>query len=192
MKKLVVLLAVSLMATSAFALLDPDANSLGVYFDTNGDVTSIAPALGFPPPPYQMYLILANPTFAAVNGFECTLEVTGGAHVIVGTVFPNAGINVQTAPQYAAGWDVPQPTSAATILATFTMNSYANVPGEVFLRAPLIQSIPSGRPNVIGDDVLVPVDYSSGDETMPVARIFGDDVVSEEVSSFGSVKSLFR
>ena len=37
MKKLVVLLLASLVATSAFAVIDPDPNMMGVYFDRNAD-----------------------------------------------------------------------------------------------------------------------------------------------------------
>ncbi len=38
MKTLVVLLMVSLMATSAFAVVDEDPDMIGVYFDANADL----------------------------------------------------------------------------------------------------------------------------------------------------------
>ena len=37
MKKLVVLLLASLIATSAFAVIDPDPDMIGIYFDTNAE-----------------------------------------------------------------------------------------------------------------------------------------------------------
>ena len=57
MKKLVVLLLVSLMAASAFAVTDPDPNMIGVYFDT--DANDNCMIVG-PSTPFNAYVILTN------------------------------------------------------------------------------------------------------------------------------------
>lgn len=48
MKKLVVLLLVSLMATSAFAVVDPDPDMIGVYFDATADNNCTTAAANVP------------------------------------------------------------------------------------------------------------------------------------------------
>jgi hypothetical protein len=191
MKKLVVLLAVCLMATSAFAQIDPDPNSLGFYFDTAATETGFAPTLFVP---FDAYLVLANPTYATVSGVECTMDVLGNPAIALNSVvYPNGGLSVYLPPNIYAGWADPLPTTPITIMATFNYTAYSPAVAEVFLSASATPSIPSdGFPVLIADEELQPCAISSGDITMPVARFFGEPVVSEEVQSFGSVKSLFR
>jgi hypothetical protein len=72
MKKLVVLLLASLVATSAFAVLDPDPDMMGIYFDTNADNNCLTSPSGVP---FSAYLILTNTTAPAINAYELGLTV---------------------------------------------------------------------------------------------------------------------
>jgi len=53
-------------------------------------------------------------------------------------------------------------------------------------------SLPGGLPVVTGSGILRRCGVASGDVTLPVARVNGPPPVGQEISSFGSVKSLFR
>ena len=87
MKKLIVLLLTGLMATSAFAVIDPDNDMLGVYFDLNADSNclDIGPSI-----PFFVYVMITNPTAPQVRGLEFGYSITntGGP----GTVFRLASI----------------------------------------------------------------------------------------------------
>jgi hypothetical protein len=67
MKKLVVLLLVSLMATTAFAQIDPDTDMLGVYFDMGAtdNCLTIGPSV-----PFFAYVTITNPSAPEVHGLE--------------------------------------------------------------------------------------------------------------------------
>ena len=74
MKKLVVLLLVSLVATSAMAQIDPDPNSIGIYFDTQaGDNCLTTPAFV----PFQVYLCVTNTTVGQIGFYEFSYNFVG-------------------------------------------------------------------------------------------------------------------
>lgn len=198
MKKLVVLLMVSLMATSAFALADEDANSIGVYFDAAGDNNSIMTTPGVN---FNMYFILANPTVPALDAFEFAYQIVAppGAEfslVRFGTTtsWPlNAGDASQTlVGTYLAAAGTPVPTSQATVLTNWLMGCFApTAVYNVFISPLSTPSIP-GAMAIAYDGVKYPAGPSTGGYENPVAVINGGAPVSEEVSSFGGVKALFR
>ena len=70
MKRLVVLLMVSIMATSAFAVVDPDPDMIGIYFDVNADENCYNNIANVP---FFAYAILTNPT-GDVEAFEFVYE----------------------------------------------------------------------------------------------------------------------
>ena len=67
MKKLVVLLLATLVATSAFAVIDPDPNMVGIYFDETADDNCLTIAASVP---FMAYFIATNPTPAEINAYE--------------------------------------------------------------------------------------------------------------------------
>ena len=90
MKKLVALLLVSMMATVAFAGIDPDTDSMGIYFDAAGNTVELAAA---PFAQFNAYLLLMNPG-NTTDGFECTVTVTptgGAAFFALGNAAAGAG-----------------------------------------------------------------------------------------------------
>ncbi len=84
MKKLVVLLLACLVASSAFAQIDPDPNSIGIYADLEAYVPGILPT---PNVPFNLYLILTNtdaPSISAYEvGYENVVEVPVGSPGLV-------------------------------------------------------------------------------------------------------------
>jgi len=80
MKKVAILLALSMMASSAFALQDQDDSSFGIYFDSTGDVNCAAPA---PFTPFNLYFIIANPQVQNMGGFEFQWRFEPAANPII-------------------------------------------------------------------------------------------------------------
>jgi hypothetical protein len=192
MKKLVALLLVSMMASVAFAGLDPDTDSFGVYFDAAGMTNCVnAPAFM----PTTAYLLLMNPA-SATNGFECTVTPTGAPHFILSTTLGGTGaLDVDaSANGFAVGAAANYPVvGGASVLVTWSIMLQAAAPLEFRITQASIPSMTGGLPVVTGDGVLRRCGVASGDVTLPVAAINGVTCpVSEEVSSFGNVKSLFR
>ena len=58
MKKLLAVAVVMLMATSAFAVVDPDTNMIGVYFDESADTNTMTGAT--PYETFPIYVILTQ------------------------------------------------------------------------------------------------------------------------------------
>ena len=122
MKKLVILLLASLIATSAFAVIDPDPDMMGIYFDVDADIncfTTPANVLFF------AYLILTNTTAPAINAYELGVvnAVPAGmegmifrlASNIANLVVPgvNVGVNDALGGDYIVGLAEPLPAQPA-------------------------------------------------------------------------------
>ncbi len=192
MKKLVVLLLVSLMASVAFAGLDPDTDSFGVYFDTAGNVNSLAGQAPFSP--FMVYLLLMNPA-GTTDGFECTVTPTGAPYFILATTLPAGALDVDAAANgYAVGAATPFVNNGGSmLLCTWQFMVQATTPLQFFITQATSPSMPGGLPVVTGNGVLRRCGIASGNVQMPVAQVNGTGViVPAEVSSFGNVKSLFR
>ncbi len=198
MKKLAVLLLVGLMATSAFAGLDDGANSIGLYFDSGALTNEMNIGASTP---FFAYIILSNPTFPELSGFELSYDVEtpagmeamyfrlgedlqGGLNVAQG--------NTATSGQYVVGWGSPRSTSATTILASWQCMLLSPMTVNYYFGPSNPQSIQDGWPALeIGGSIIAGY-LSSGSPDAPVAIVNGTGVVSEEVESFGGVKALFR
>lgn len=70
--------AIALLAllpvSAAFAIVDPDPDSIGLYFDAYADVYEAEA------PPYSLvpvHIIATNPTYAEIHGYEFGIEISG-------------------------------------------------------------------------------------------------------------------
>ena len=198
MKKLVALLLVSMMATVAFAGIDPDADSMGIYFDTAGNTNTLSAA---PFAQFGAYLLLMNPA-NVTDGFECTVNITptgGAAYFALANAPAGAGpIDVDSAPfGYTVGVASPYVANAGAIVLV-NYQFLLTAPGGLEFRIGqgFVPSLPGGLPVVTGMQgdtaVLRRCGVASGDVTLPVATVNGGGVVAVENSTFGNVKSLFR
>ena len=209
MKKLVVLLLAMAVATSAFAVIDPDDDMMGFYFDAAGDNNCMALAAG----QFTTYVLYTNPTVAFIEAytFDYDVTTTGGADLGAGlfrlaTVMPSGAIRVgEDDPLDAsAGGDfavgVAEPLFAvngAVVLVQFNwLLSAGGADLHFNLRANPIPSLPGNLtlPEVQGPGGsagLMTVGFSTQDG-FDSAVLNGDCPVAEESSSWGSVKSLYR
>jgi hypothetical protein len=197
MKKLVVLLLVSLMATTAFAVIDPDPNMLGVYFDTTADMNCVAAG---PSVPFFAYVTITNPT-NDVYGLECgyRLESSAGPGMMfrLANQLPAGAVDLGNstnlmAGDYVVGLANPLPASGAVQFITWQFLLLAPQSVDIFLGPSTVQSIDDGLPAYEIGGSIRPLGLSTGGVNVPVASVNGDCPVAVEETSFGSVKSLFR
>ena len=222
MKKFVVLLLVSLMATTAFAQIDPDNDQFGVYFNTLATTVSRTTAIGATAS--TVYLMLIRPT-TQVQGFEIAYEITGwmegqaedpetgdmveqgfyrSSQVIAGGSNVDLGNSTRgNVGSFAIGYAVPRPIVPIMTMVTwkFANAGFMGVdPGLKFYLTglkTLASPGANGFPMINSGVSLRRAGVASGSLTLPCAETNtnltgGSTVVSEETSSFGSVKSLFR
>ncbi len=198
MKKLLAMLAIALLASSAMATVDPDPDGIGVYFDLDGDVvctTTVAPFANV-----VAYLLATNPSAGGISGWEGQIWTAGAAPVAPAWTL-SAGLDVDPS---ADGFQVgigtgplALPAAPAVVLATwsgFIMNSTDMV--EFFVSGVAgSTSFPNSPGYAAGDDAgdLREFQVSSGTGMdMPVAGINTCVVVANEDMTFTNVKSLYR
>jgi hypothetical protein len=194
MKKMLMLLASLLAATTAFAAVDSDPNSIGLYFDMNADnlcATGVAPYSNVP-----AYLLLTNPTFDNLYGFEVAYSFEGNA-IVLSTTFANAqALNVGTADNMIVGFGAPTETAPVTLLATLDILYTDTTMGAVNFN--MTASTPSsnqlGLPTLLLDaGFLAPGGFSTlNGEFAAIINGMCEDVVDTDELSFDSVKSLYR
>jgi len=193
MKKLVALLLVSFMATSAMAVVDPDPDMIGLYFDELADqpcVEGLAPYV-----PTFLYVIVTNPTIDAIGGFEC--EITwDGAALVTGVTFPTDFVNVGNNTNIIVGYSTPIPTTTATIVARvdFLYTDTAGGPTGLYMGPSNPSSNEFGYPTVL-DGALNEIPWGTSTvigEYNAMVNGNCEGVVANEDASWGSVKSLYR
>lgn len=194
--KTVTLLLIAVVASAAVAGLDPATDSFGVYFDTDGNTNCTAAAAMLP---VSAHLVLMNPE-GPFNGWECSIVLTGAPHFVLSSVLHNTGGGGPCFLDHeGGGWavgtynDYPVRPSGAVLLVTWTILLQETSELLFHIGPHPIPSLPGGLPVVSGNGILRLGNVASGDVTLPVAGINAANCpVSEEVGSFGDVKSLFR
>ena len=204
MKKLIILLLASLVATSSFAVTDPDPDMMGIYLDPTADVNCINMGVSVP---FTIYLILTNTTAHSINAYELgkrnvvpvgmedsIFRLTSNiANNVVSGV--DVGTNNALGGDYIVGLAAPLPAAPAVILHSWQYMLLAVIPVEMYIGASSAPSIPGEYPVVENADgsILMLVGQSTGGPDIPVFTINNADcVVGVEEISFGSVKSIFR
>lgn len=193
MKKLVVFLMVSLLASSAFAVVDPDADSIGIYFDETADVNCADPALYAP---FPAYIIITNPSQPVVAGFEASWAAMGtpGQLIVQTFAFPVETVNVGDQNNILAGFNSALPSTEAVIVASMTFLMVGGDPNPIMIGPATPSSGTDGLPLYQGETpgVFFNLGPSSGSVDLPVAEIYGGCPVAVENETWGSVKSLYR
>jgi len=191
MKKLIFLLMAILVASSAFAIIDPDSDSVGVYFDMTADTMEMDMAA---PGAMTAYLLLTNPSGSEIGGFEAGLTIDGPSTPAVTTFDNPTALNVGTATNMIVGFGTPTPATEVTLLATIDIY-YIGGPDDV-LSIYLSGSTPSSAdpdyPVVVNDGAILitAMPVMAG---MPCAGAnLPETPVATQSMSFDNVKSLYR
>lgn len=200
MKKLLVL-GMMLVATSAFAVVDPDPNGFGIYFDQTADNNCLTV-----PAPYvtvTAYLCATNLTTNGISGWECsirTMPETLPAGLTV--TLMHGALNVLAHPLYNVGIPAVGGVSGNPVVLASLSTFYLG--GQIdFAVGPCTPSSFGGTSAgfAAGDDVglLVPFVPAADDPfpgyeyTYRVASVNGATCpVANETSSWGNVKALYE
>ena len=202
MKKLVVLLLVSLMAVSAFAGLDEDPDMLGCYFDVDANQNCIAAGVNVP---FFAYFMITNVSADNVFGVEFGYDVgvpagMDGMLFRLAEILPSGALNVGTASDkmqgdYIVGMASPIAGNGANVtVVTWQLMLLSVMPVDIFVGPSNPESIFDGLPAYEIGGTIASLGVSTGHPSLgiPAASINGDCPVAVENASFGSVKSLFR
>ena len=193
MKKLLVLVLAMTIASSAFAVVDPDPNMIGIYFDTDADVycmEGVAPYATIP-----AYIFLTNPTFDGLYGFEVGYNLEGNGMVLSGLFANPEALDVGAAGNHIVGFGSPTATTPATLLITLSVlyMDTSMAPMYFNLTGADPASIDPLLPTVLLDaGQLMTTGYSTFDGTHSAVINGVCDIVATEAMSFDSVKSLYR
>ena len=202
MKTVLALLLVGLMATSAFAVLDPEPNMMGLYFDPSADSNCLTVGASSP---FFVYVCVTNPTAGAIDAYEFgyEFEVPAGFETsifrLATTIAAGAANGVDVGISGPLGGDVivglatPLPGGEVVVVHAFQYMLLAPMAVDIFLGDSSTPSLPGGLPVIqeAGGDLMT-VGTSTGGPSIPVASINGECVVAVESNTWGGVKSLYR
>jgi hypothetical protein len=196
MKKTVLaILALSLVATSGLAQLDPDDDGIGVYFDPCACVNCITMDVG----PQKAFLVITHPTSPeGVAGWECTMRMEGPA-IMTAIDLQGQEINIGTAPEYIVGTVDPlinpytYPAIVVAVIDFYIVD--LATPVTWWIDGIRFHSLPDKVPAYLDGsniELIKPLQQATGGPDFPVATINGDCAVAVEDQSWGDVKALFR
>lgn len=188
----VIVLLACLPATAALAGLDPDPDSFGIYFDTNGYSRDISiPMFN----PFHAYLIVNYPS-APIDGFECSAWRVGGPHVELAR---SLGVGAVDGDDSAAGFRVvrssPYPVqNGVAILVDWTLMTQASTGVWLYVGPGTNPLLPGGLPVLANGGSYRLGTVVSDSPDLPVACVNsgGWCVSADEPTSFGGLKSLYR
>ncbi len=205
MKKLLVFLALTcLFASTASAINDSGANSLGVYFDPNFDTNCVEYISATP---FTMYFVVANCTEEIIGGFEFAWAFDPepvGQYFILGTVLPPNALNIGDSNNLIVGIGAPYPTDVGTVLVEFSLMILApGILADITIGPSTPASIPGNAAFVSGDSELFAMNYSTVDGTFVtidnqgwvrpgVGTVGCPAPIAVEDASWGSVKALYN
>jgi len=191
------------MASSVFAVIDPDPDMLGIYFDVNAEENCMFVEASVP---YFAYLILTNSTAPAINAYEfgfqncvCTglesqlfMLASNIAHGVVEGV--DVGTHTPISGDYIVGLAEALPATEAMILHSWQYMLLAVLPVQMFIGPSSKPSLPGDLPVVQNAEgsILMTVGTSTGGPDIPVATLNTDCVVAIRSESWGNVKALYR
>ena len=190
MRTLIGFLLAGLVTSVSFAGLDPDPDSMGIYFDLAGnEVCRDLPMFT----PQSCYLLLANPS-APVCGFECRVRFLGAPYLTLATTLPAGALDLDASAEgFAVGGATPFPSgSGPIVLVTWSLMVQSTAPLRFYVSGPDWPGLdPWPRVGCSGEWRRAGV--SSGNVEAPVAALnAGCGIVPATVSTFGAVKGLYR
>lgn len=181
-------LASSTLATGSMAGLDPDTDSMGIYFDTGGNNNCVA-MNAFTP--FPAYLLLMNPA-ESINGFACSLNLVSAIEPWI--LSSELGSGWTDDDESLSGYRVTgpgYPLAGAVLLCTLSLLVQVPWPLDFYIGPHPDPSL-QDWPVILRNGQWVRCGVSSGDVRLPVASVNGSCWVAVEGSTFGAVKSLYR
>lgn len=189
-KYLLLLLLTILLTTPAAAVIDEDENVIGLYFDTDADSDCLESVVTHSQIP--CYIILTNPTFSDLYGFELGFDY-GDQLLHLGTILASSeAIDIGSDDNMIVGYGSPTSTETATLLATLNMMyiDSANSPAKLSLRGSNPSSLDPAFPTVLlADSEMVSMALHSS--PFP-NQMNGICTYVDEAAAWAGVKSIYR
>lgn len=187
----------------AQAVIDPEPDRIGIYFDQNADISDHhAPELV----PFFAYVIITNPTQSGISGYEFGYKFTtrpdqepNFLRLVVN--LPQGALDSGDSDSVFQGDYVillaePLPVNIATVLLTWQFILLEYFPVDLFLEAGVNSEHGYGFPSYnVGDEIYgLDISGACGFEAdwIPSAYINSWCPLPVESTLFGSVKSLYR
>ena len=120
MKKVILVISVvCLMASSAWGIIDPTPDLLGLYFDDVANLYCIEEVAPFTT--WQMYAVYSNPSVPEIVGFEFGIDWPADV-IIMETIAPGNLFwdPIENEP-YVVGLGSPQPMGTVNVLVRFSI-----------------------------------------------------------------------
>lgn len=187
---LLVLVGILATAGAALAQLDPELDSIGIYFDIEASIHRIA----LLPGEHHAYLAITNPTDpSGVAGWECRIDTAGPLFVLEWGVIGLA-INANTPPSFTVGLADPLPFANQVILMDMVFMLTGPEEASFFVKSIFNASLEGVPAYASGADpsLLHELRQSTGGPDFPVAVINGEAPVATEDATWGGVKNLYR
>ena len=200
MRFLIVTLILVGSVVPGFATVDPDPDQIGIYFDTNADVTCI----DVPPSvPFWAYVVITNPSSEILGvEFSLCIEYIGGYESMLFLLSDEWWFGPRIQPVeldwcpggVIMGWGTPLiPQEANAVVVGLRYMLLSDMGLQFYLGPVFPPSIEDGLPAYLGTgNVVLPLGVSSGDPGLPVASVNGCNAVTVEGTTFGRMKCLFR
>ncbi len=190
-------IALMIAPRGAMAVIDPNPDTIGIYFDKTADNGGIYTTQNVP---FYAYVILTNPSEAEIWGFEFgyTFTTSGDtSHFYrLSNELPPQSIDLGNnddimSGDYVVGMAAPLPGAPAVILVEwlFLLTTYMYLTLE--MTASNTPSLPGDLPAYEAGGTIVPLGIGGGCYN-GIAQIGSECPVSTEIQSFGSVKALYR
>ncbi len=198
MKKWAVILAIIWLTPvgGSMAQLDPDPDSIGIYFDSTGyqhNITELEPGIygpGF------MYLLITNASeTSGISRWYCRLEYPPSLGIL-DWGFQGDYFNVASAPEFVIEQAAPLPWQPAIVLLEMTIFVPDSNCHWWFIHP--VDSAPNvyqpSYETIANLENPIPLWQSTGDRYLPVAGINCDCPPAVDVRnlSWGSIKSIYR
>ncbi len=189
MKKLALVLTLTILALTGSAFAQEWADNAGVYFDPAGaqNCSTAAPLTPFP-----AYLVFTHVAAADVNAWELKLNYDN----VLQLNFAPRGSSVDVAMvdgEHIVGLASPLPVVGGTVcVADLTLMVTNTSAASVSMDGVFFHSLPTRVPAAQGSETAIFALRPSTAPGSPVMVINNGCAVGTETSSFGALKSLFR
>lgn len=191
MKIISFMLIILFMTTSAYGIIDPEPNRIGIYFDLDADAPCLEEIGPFTT--HTAYIIFTRPTTPAVLGIAIGYS-TMGSGMITSVMFPDDNPSIQPVGSISLTYLYPIVTTDTTVLVTFQTfyMGPANEPWTLYLHGHEATNDPK-YPDIINADMVQKTILISAGIDGPTAQINGIcGVVAGEKISFEGIKALYR
>ncbi len=201
MRRVLILISIVAVCLARVAVCQATSGSLGLFYDEDAQS---ACEFSQPGGPKTLYIILLNPTFESLHGWEAAVQFVEQQIYVIDSDVYGGGVNSGVAHEFRVALDEPMATSPVTVLGTVTILPLA-IESCLILTGVSSPSLPELGPLVwpVADspEAIGTFDYlENGVDAIVGQCVFIPenpywpcvDVVSQTMRNWGTLKSFYR